>query len=400
MTIPQSSTSPPPPPPTLTYTNMDLDSLLAQEIEDLNKDTSTKVREAVILDRPDPNAFDYDSSSSSSEDEDSGRGRRLRFLRFKRSPSPHHRGPYYRSYAPGSDDYEDDLAIRDPQLYEITEKNRVIDYEHAGPSTTGTTATVIPTDGNDDDNDNDDRTGEHSLVGRKHRSSSHRRRPAELVFSDVPVTITNPDQIMVQLDYGLSSAHLGKKSRKYLMACDFSEESSYAMEWAMGTLLRSGDVIHVVSVIGLDEDLDDMDEEEKYRLWQELDRNSKLLISKVKSILGHLLLYNIKINIYSIAGQTRESIINLIRTIPLTMVVCGSRGRSALKGMFMGGVSTHLVQKSPVPVSVVRPQKKKKKYTKKLTGAQKLSQSVRDGQLQVDEIEGMHTLSINSHDGY
>ncbi|CAO3596345.1 unnamed protein product [Absidia cylindrospora] len=394
MTTPQSSTSPPP--PTLTYTNMDLDSLLAQEIEDLNKDTSTKVREAVILDRPDPNAFDYDSSSSSSEDEDSGRGRRLGFLRFKRSSSPHHRGPYYRSYAPGSDDYEDDLAIRDPQLYEITEKNRVIDYQHAGPSTTATMTTMMTTD----DNDNDDRTVEHSLVGRKHRSSSHRRRPAELVFSDVPVTITNPDQIVVQLDYGLSSTHLGKKSRKYLMACDFSEESSYAMEWAMGTLLRSGDVIHIVSVIGLDEDLDDLDEEEKYRLWQELDRNSKSLISKVKSILGQLLLYNIKINIYSIAGQTRESIINLVRTLPLTMVVCGSRGRSALKGMFMGGVSTYLVQKSPVPVSVVRPQKKKKKYTKKLTGAQKLSQSVSNGQLQVDEIEGMHTLSINSHDGY
>ncbi|KAI8342740.1 hypothetical protein BC941DRAFT_147002 [Chlamydoabsidia padenii] len=233
-------------PPTLTYTNMDLDSLLAQEIEELNKDTpeDRKVREAVILDRPDPNAFNYDSSSSS-EDEDDGRGGRLHFLRFKRSHSPHHRGPYYRSYAPGSDDYEDDLAIRDPQLYEITEKNRYIDYQGAK---------------------NDD-----TMEEKKDRSS-RRRRPDELVFSDVPVTITKSDQIIVQFDYGVAPEQVtAKKSRKYLMACDFGEESVYAMEWAMGSLLRSGDVIHIVSVIGLEDDLDDMDEDEKYRLWQEIE---------------------------------------------------------------------------------------------------------------------------------
>ncbi|ORZ09225.1 hypothetical protein BCR42DRAFT_441761 [Absidia repens] len=400
---------------------MDLDSLLAQEIEELNKDTpeDRKVSEAVILERPDPNAFDCDSSSS--EDEDGERGRRLGFLRFKRSSSPHHhRAPHYRSYAPGSDDYEDDLSIRDPQLFEITERNRFIEYEDVGTTTTatGTATTETMTTHTSEDNsgkkhpnrkDDADNRGQKDLNehdesstphGKKVRSSSSRRRPDELVFSDIPIITTKPDQITVQLDYGLSSAYPVKKSRKYLMACDFGEESLYAMEWAMGSLLRSGDVIHVVGVIGLDEDLDDMDADEKYRLWQELDRHSKSLISKVKSILGQLLLYNIKINIYSMAGSSRKSIMNLIRTLPLTMVVCGSRGRRALKGMFMGGVSTYLVQKSPVPVSVVRPQKKKKKDTNKHAGAQKLSQSVRYGQLKVDEMEEIRTLSINSHDGY
>lgn len=236
------------------YTNMDLDSLLAQEIEALNKDTpeDRKVREAVILDRPDPNAFDYDSSSS--DEEDDSRGRRKHFLRFKRSHSPHHhhRGPYYRSYAPGSDDYEDDLSIRDPQLYEITEKNRFIDYGE----------TVAPTKSNNDEE------------GKKEGHRTHpRRRPDDLVFSDIPVTITQPDQIHVQFEYGMApdmEPTTKKKSRKYLMACDFGEESVYAMEWAMGSLLRSGDVIHIVSVIGLEDDLDDMDDDEKYRLWQEV----------------------------------------------------------------------------------------------------------------------------------
>lgn len=69
--------------------------------------------------------------------------------------------------------------------------------------------------------------------------------------------------------------------------------------------------------------------------------------------------------------------------------------------MIMGSVSTFLVHNSPVPVSVVRPQKKEKKKTKHKTAAQKLSQSVMNGHLKVDEAEGASTtaLSINAYDG-
>lgn len=267
-------------PPKVTI-SMDLDSLLAQEIEELNQDSleNKNIKEAVIIDRPNPNGFDDDSYSSS---EDEGRGKRFQFLRFGRSSSPHrHYRPYYRSYAPGSDDYEDDLSIRDPQLFEITERNRVIDYQDTNTNTTGTmnitttttaTNTITTAMANttiDDDND------DYSYLPQKQQSSTisssnKKKRPTELVFSDVPKTVTKPDRIMVELDYGFSSKVPIKKSRKYLLACDFGEESLYAMEWAMGTLLRSGDIIHVVSVIGMDEDIEDMDQDEKYRLWQEV----------------------------------------------------------------------------------------------------------------------------------
>lgn len=66
--------------------------------------------------------------------------------------------------------------------------------------------------------------------------------------------------------------------------------------------------------------------------------------------------------------------------------------------MIMGSVSTFLVHNSPVPVSVVRPQKKEKKSKAKKVSAHKLSQSVRSGHLKVDEAEGA-SLSINSYDG-
>ena len=61
----------------------------------------------------------------------------------------------------------------------------------------------------------------------------------------------------------------------------------------------------------------------------------------------------------------------------------------------MGSVSTFLVHNSPIPVSVVRPQKKEKKNKKKMTAAQKLSQSVRNGQLKVDEAAGAAAPNVS-----
>ncbi|ORX62190.1 adenine nucleotide alpha hydrolases-like protein [Hesseltinella vesiculosa] len=360
---------------------MDLDALLFQEIEDLNRDNpdDRRISSAIIMERPDPNGL-HDDSSSSSSDEDGGRRGRFGFLRFGRSSSPAR--PHYRSYGPGSDGYEDDLAIRDPELFQITERNRRISYDM-----TNQPAQTEPED--------EDDAEQPAAKARKRRP-----RPAGLTFSSVPVIDTKPNRIHVQLDYGVSSSHVTKRSRRYLIACDFSECSLNAMDFAFGTMLRNGDVIHVASVIGMDDDLDSMDEDDKYRLWQELDRNSKMLISKVKSIMEHMLLYNIKLHFYSLAGPTRECLMNLIHSLPLTMVVCGSSGRRALAGMFMGGVSSYLVQKSVVPVTVVRPQTKQKKNKKKLTPAQKLSQSVRDGYLKVDEMETPDHRSINSHGCY
>ncbi|KAF7727591.1 hypothetical protein EC973_007352 [Apophysomyces ossiformis] len=355
----------------------DLDAMLAQEIEDLNRDTEEdrRVKAAVIVAKPDPNKLaDDDDSDDDSSSDTSGAGRiRFRLPKINRPP----REEYY-YYEEDDDDYEDDLAVRDPELFRTTELNRQIVLDDMPPPS--------PMD--------------------TQKSGKLQRRPPELVFSEPPETITASDRIVVSFTYGRCPEQPDRKSRKYLMACDFGEESMYAIHWAMGTMLRSGDEVHVVSVLNTEEDVDDMDEEEKYRLWQELDRNSKALISKVRTILGNMLLYNIKIAVYTTAGQTKECLLSLVNIgsyviiyeTPLTMVVCGSRDRGAFKGMLMGSVSTFLVNNSPVPVTVVRPQNKAKSNKKKLTAAQKLSQSVRSGQLKVDEVAGS-TPSINSHDG-
>ncbi|KAI8890229.1 adenine nucleotide alpha hydrolases-like protein [Backusella circina FSU 941] len=324
------------------YDTYDLDSMLAQEIEDLNRDTpeDRKVKEAVIVAKPDPNQITY-------EDEEG----RLR---------------YFYDDDDDDDDYEENLAIRDPELFKITESNRKINIEHEEKPTA--TAT---------------------------------RRPPELVFSDPPVLISEDDSIQASFYYGVSEEKESKRSRRYMMMCDFGEESLYALKWAIGTLLRDGDEVYIASIVDEDDQVEKMDKKEKKELLEELNKNSKTMISRVRSVLGDMLLYNIRVVVYSLAGRIKESLLDLIYKTPnLTMVVCGSRDRGSLKGMLMGSVSTFLVHNSPVPVSVVRPQKKEKKSKTKKTSPQKLSQSVQSGHLKVDEAEGAsHHHSINSYDG-
>ena len=202
-------------------TAMDLDALLAQEIEELNRDTEEdrRVKEAVIVAKRDPNKISGDDDDSSDDDLEPG---------------------MYPRYSDDDDYYEDDLELRDPELFRITERNRQILLDD-----------------------------EQHLPARK-KSISVTARPPELVFSDPPMTVTEPDRIVVNFSYGTSPNRPVTKSRKYLMACDFGEESTYAMNWAMGTMLRDGDEIHVAAVVNIEDDVDDMDEEEKYRLWQEV----------------------------------------------------------------------------------------------------------------------------------
>ena len=51
-----------------------------------------------------------------------------------------------------------------------------------------------------------------------------------------------------------------------------------------------------------------------------------------------------------------------------TLVILGSRGRSALKGVLLGSFSNYLVTKSSVPVMVARRKLKKPSKSKKVIG--------------------------------
>ncbi|EPQ64070.1 Bgt-2203 [Blumeria graminis f. sp. tritici] len=207
-----------------------------------------------------------------------------------------------------------------------------------------------------------------------------------------------------------------RRVRKYLVATDLSEEAVHALEWTIGTVLRDGDVLlaiycadedtgNTVNESSTEDKLQDQippftgptkpivpspkighshtrsrggsfadashntnnsesssstreknrAEQERYQAVQDItDRVSKLL-RKTK--------LQVKVVIEVIHCKSPKHLITeVIDYISPTLVILGSRGRSALKGVILGSFSNYIVTKSSVPVMVAR--KRLRKQTK------------------------------------
>ncbi|CAO3648190.1 unnamed protein product [Cunninghamella blakesleeana] len=319
------------------------------------------------------------------------------------------------SSSPTQSEVDDDDDDEDPQLLLTTEKNRNISLNDQYNNT------------NDDDHD--------AILSLKKRMASIKKQQKYdlLVFSKEPIIEYRCDRYVVTHIYGAgpngnqyleenekyndddddnnnnnSSSNNEKeddfelhikttigrpistirKSRSYMVACDFSKESYYAMEWVMGTMMRDGDELHVVAAVNR-EDNPDIVKKAGLSLKSELQMGSNKITQAAKDTLNQMLLYNIKLVTHTIAGGIKSVLYQMIKERSFNLVVCGSRGRNSVKGLFMGSISSYLVHKSPVPVSVIRMEKKKKekkKPLKKAKNATPLSESVKTGKLTVDEL--------------
>lgn len=77
-----------------------------------------------------------------------------------------------------------------------------------------------------------------------------------LVFSENPVVIDNVDRVTVIRYFGAGKSGIlpskyrlkRRQTKCYLVAFDFSDESDNALDWAMGSMLRDGDEIHIATV--------------------------------------------------------------------------------------------------------------------------------------------------------
>ncbi|CEP19278.1 hypothetical protein [Parasitella parasitica] len=213
-----------------------------------------------------------------------------------------------------------------------------------------------------------------------------------LVFSDNPTVIEEPTKLRVVQYYGAGRSGVmpaefrsKRRPKSYLVACDFSKESLYAIEWTMGTMMRDGDELHVATVANRD-DNPDVVKATGLDPKGELHATSDALITEAKKLLGQMMLFNIKLVTHAMIGRVKDVLKSLTREHNYTMLVCGSRGRGSVRNLLMGSVSTYLVHKSPVPVAVIRRQKKKKKVKHQVVEAQPLSESVKSGHLHVDEL--------------
>ncbi|KAF2765016.1 adenine nucleotide alpha hydrolases-like protein [Teratosphaeria nubilosa] len=201
-----------------------------------------------------------------------------------------------------------------------------------------------------------------------------------------------------------------RRQRMYLVSTDLSPESEYALEWTIGTVLRDGDTLFAVYASDLEtvagsekgegveighgaESVEDTAatlralpattipphspsplaksaasetrsrsrgvysaaETERRRAIEEITAKCIMLLRKTR------LQVRVVVEVFH-CKSPRHMITEVIDFLSPTLVVIGSRGRSAVKGVLLGSFSNYLVTKSSVPVMVAR--KKLRKHSK------------------------------------
>ncbi|OQO13551.1 hypothetical protein B0A48_01780 [Cryoendolithus antarcticus] len=211
--------------------------------------------------------------------------------------------------------------------------------------------------------------------------------------------------------------HGRKRQRMYLVATDSSPEAEYALEWTIGTVLRDGDTLFAVYAVDEDtagsggveighgaESVRDTAaivrglptttapttpsplskpsaftagggmaetstpdtgsrsrngpspaEAERRRAAEAVTERCIRLLRKTR------LQVRVVVEVFH-CKSPRHMITEVIDFLSPTLVIIGSRGRSAVKGVLLGSFSNYLVSKSSVPVMVAR--KKLRKHSK------------------------------------
>ncbi|EFP77633.2 uncharacterized protein PGTG_03589 [Puccinia graminis f. sp. tritici CRL 75-36-700-3] len=199
------------------------------------------------------------------------------------------------------------------------------------------------------------------------RAGSIRRRTSLGPRQDLKLTVSRPiyqkNRCTITIEHGdwLEVAKKAERTRFYLVACDLSDESKYAIEWTIGTVLRQGDECLVIMIIETDSKFDPeegpgsaADRTAKIRNQKDRQEKATLLVREVTALLERTGLHA-KVTCQAIHGKNaKHMLVDCIDYLEPNLVIVGRRGETSSKGSLMGSVSHYLVQKSSVPVMVAR----------------------------------------------
>lgn len=177
-----------------------------------------------------------------------------------------------------------------------------------------------------------------------------------------PVVYTGPmfgrNHCTITMEYGDYAGCLAssKRPKRYIIASDGSEGSQYAVNWAMGTVLRDGDETLIVAVMETDTKLDHVNErlEDPVRLavHQKIRRDMAVTLCHQAFMLLQRTQLGVKVSCQAIhANNARHMLLDVMDFYSPTMVISGSRGIDKIRGV-LGSMSHYLVQKCSVPVMV------------------------------------------------
>ncbi|EED85989.1 predicted protein [Postia placenta Mad-698-R] len=198
----------------------------------------------------------------------------------------------------------------------------------------------------------------HSAHNTRRRKST---RPDPLPL-DTSRPIFQRDRCTITLIHGDPGGMLeetGRRSRRYVLASDLSDESRYALEWGIGTVLRDGDEMLIVTVIENENKIDPLipnpaDRAAKLRSQQERQALAYILVRQATSLLQRTRLHvTISCQAWH-AKNSRHMLLDIVDFVQPSMLVVGSRGLGKLKGILLGSTSHYLIQKCSVPVMVAR----------------------------------------------
>ncbi|KAI9509216.1 hypothetical protein F5148DRAFT_978647 [Russula earlei] len=199
-----------------------------------------------------------------------------------------------------------------------------------------------------------------------HTSSRNPRRRKSTRPDPLPLQTGRPafqrDRCTISLTQGDPERALresGRRSRRYVIASDLSDESRYAVEWGIGTVLRDGDEMYVTlqltSTYAVDPSSSNPGERAtKLRSQQERQGLAYILCRQATSLLQRTRL-NVTISCQAWhAKNARHMVLDIVDHVEPEMLIVGSRGLGHLKGILLGSTSHYLIQKCSVPVMVAR----------------------------------------------
>ncbi|PCH40073.1 hypothetical protein WOLCODRAFT_136641 [Wolfiporia cocos MD-104 SS10] len=197
-------------------------------------------------------------------------------------------------------------------------------------------------------------------------SSNNPKRRKSMRPDPLPLVTSRPvfqrDRCTITITHGDPEKALedtGRRQRKYVLASDLSEESRYALEWGIGTVLRDGDEMLIVTVIENESKVDPLipnpaDRAAKLRSQQERQALAYILVRQATSLLQRTRL-NVTISCQAWhAKHSRHMLLDIVDYSGPSMLIVGSRGLGNLKGILLGSTSHYLIQKCSVPVMVAR----------------------------------------------
>lgn len=190
------------------------------------------------------------------------------------------------------------------------------------------------------------------------------KRRKTLKHEPLPMRTSRPlferDRCTTTITQGDPQSKLaGRISRRYMVAIDLGEESRYALEWGIGTVLRDGDELLVVHIIENESKVDPpipnaTDRAQKLRSQQERQGFAYILVRQATSLLQRTKL-NVKLVCQAWhAKNARHMLLDIADYYEPTMLIVGSRGLGQLSGILLGSTSHYLIQKCSVPVMVAR----------------------------------------------